>query len=100
MKVRNMTNSNGRAVPNQFVIETTERENWENGDYTDREVEYFQSYDCIIVRRAKFQKVELDSRYWDYSKTTSRYRNQFPGETTKETQAKIDSGEYILTDLN
>jgi hypothetical protein len=27
-------------------------------------------------------------------------RNQFLNETTKETQAKIDSGEYILTNLN
>ena len=44
--------------------------------------------------------VELDRDKWDYSKTTGKYRNQFLGETKKETQAKIDSGEYILTDLN
>lgn len=29
-----------------------------------------------------------------------KYRNQFLGETTKETQAKIDSGEYKLVNLN
>ena len=34
------------------------------------------------------------------SRTTAKYRNQFLDESTKETQAKIDSGEYILTDLN
>ena len=59
----------------------------------------FQSYDSIIARKI-FDVVDLDSVYWNYSKTTSKYRNQFLGETTKETQAKIDSGEYILTDLN
>ena len=36
----------------------------------------------------------------DYSVTTGKYRNQFLGETKKETEAKIKSGEYILTDLN
>ena len=35
----------------------------------------------------------------DYSVTTGKYRNQFLGETKKETEAKIKSGEYILTDL-
>ncbi len=59
----------------------------------------FQSYDSIIARKI-FDVVDLDSVYWDYSKTTSKYRNQFLGETTKETQAKINSGEYTLTDLN
>ncbi len=59
----------------------------------------FQSYDSIIARKI-FDVVDLDSVYWNYSKTTSKYRNQFLGETTKETQAKINSGEYTLTDLN
>ena len=59
----------------------------------------FQSYDSIIARKI-FDVVDLDSVYWNYSKTTSKYRNQFLGETTKETQAKIDSCEYILADLN
>jgi len=44
--------------------------------------------------------VILDKKYWNYSKTTSKYRNKFLNETTKETQAKIDSGEYVLKDLN
>ena len=45
-------------------------------------------------------KVEIDKHYWDYSTTTGRYRNIFLGETKKETQKKIDSGEYVLTNLN
>lgn len=45
-------------------------------------------------------KIELDSNTWDYSRTTGTYRNIFLGETKAETQKKIDSGEYILTNLN
>lgn len=61
---------------------------------------YFQSYNSIIVFRPFNGKIQLDKYYWDYSKTTGKYRNLFLGETKKETQEKIDSGEYILTNLN
>jgi hypothetical protein len=86
-KVTQMTsNRTGEAVKNQFIIETTDGI-------------YFQSYSSIIAR--KFNgKVQIDKTYWNYSKTTSKYRNQFLNESTKETQSKIDSGEYELTNLN
>lgn len=90
MKVENMQSlRNYNKIANQFIIR-------------DDKGEYFQSYDSIIVfvpfdRDAKTQ---LDRDKWNYSRTTAKYRNQFLGETTKETQAKIDSGEYILTNLN
>ena len=42
----------------------------------------------------------LDRESWDYSKTTSRYRNQFTGLTTAQTKAGIKDGSIILTDLN
>jgi hypothetical protein len=100
MKAKNMTSKKtGRAVPNQFVIEDEGR--GALGNFTSRRV--FQSYTSIIAKITIWPdktRVELDENKWDYSKTTSRYRNQFLDETTKETQAKIDSGEYILTDLN
>ena len=86
MNFRNITNTRGKSVPNQFII------NFDNK-------EYFKSYDSMIVK-IENGRVYLDETYWDYSKTTSKYRNQFLGDTTKETQRKIKSGEYILTDLN
>ncbi len=92
MKVKNMTNRNGQAVANQFIIDDFMLD-------TGKSVMYFQSYDSIIARIEDGQ-VTLDINNWDYSKTTGRYRNQFLGETKKETQAKIDSGEYVLTNLN
>jgi hypothetical protein len=61
---------------------------------------YFQSYDSIIVFIDNNGKVFLDSKLWNFSKTTAKYRNEFLGETTKETEKKINSGEYTLTDLN
>ena len=81
MKVENI---NGR--PNQFRIRTDKGWN-------------FQSYNSTIVVIEDGQ-VFLDEIYWNYSVTTSKYRNIFLCETTKETEAKIKSGEYKLKNLN
>jgi hypothetical protein len=87
-KVTNIKSpNNGNSVPNQFLI------------YTPRGV-YFQSYQSIIAYKPNKGKTKLDSYFWNYSRTTSKYRNYFLNETTKETQKKIDSKQYILTDLN
>ncbi len=95
MKGTIMTSTWGKPVAKQFVI---------NGLSTvGKGMESFQSYDSVIVERTYTSGgvlTKLDETYWNYSTTTSKYRNQFLGETTKQTQAKIDSGEYILTDLN
>lgn len=88
MKIENMTSSRGNKVANQFII------------IDDHGNEYFQSYESIICRRSRIGQIELDPIYWDYSRTTGKYRNDFLGESKSETQKKIDSGEYILTNLN
>ena len=96
MKVTNMKSASGKPVVNQFITV-------DNATRKDYSVKMFQSYDKIIAMityDSGRPKVQLDKHYWNYSTTTSKYRNQFLGETTKQTQAKIDSGEYILTDLN
>ena len=87
MNVANMTSNRGNKIANQFVITD------DNGN------EFFQSYSSTIVKRSQ-DKVYLDAHYWDYSVTTSKYRNQFLGEKTAETKRKIANGEYILMDLN
>jgi hypothetical protein len=88
MKIENLTSSNGNEVPNQFIIKD------------DQGNVFFQSYDIIIVKIDKTGKIFLDSAKWDYSNTTGKYRNSFLNETKKETEAKIKSGEYTLTNLN
>ena len=104
MTVENMTNNNtGREIPNQFIIHNVTKELSFTED--NKEIHdiftgtMFQSYKSNIVFKAS-GKTFLDSYYWDYSKTTGKYRNQFLGETKKETEKKISSGIYILTDLN
>jgi hypothetical protein len=87
MKTENMTNKNGKKVANQFII------NDDNGNT------FFQSYKSIIVK-LNINGVKLDQKYWNYSNTTSKYRNIFLNETTKDTREKIKSGQYKLADLN
>ena len=62
---------------------------------------YFQSYDSIIAFKPNDKRrIQLDSYYWDYSRPTGKYRNQFLNEGIAETRAKIESKEYLLTNLN
>ena len=94
-----MTSPNGNPVPNQFIIED-EKFN-ESGNIV--QCFYFQSYKSIIVLEENDEtgtRIYLDQTYWNYSKITSKYRNVFLNETTAETERKIATGEYILTDLN
>lgn len=87
MKVKNMTSNKGNKIANQFII------------YDDNSNKYFQSYKSIIAKIVN-NKIYLDKNFWDYSVTTGKYRNIFLNETKKETEKKIKSGEYILTNLN
>jgi hypothetical protein len=90
MKVTNFTNRKGNKIANQFFISTPE-------------FLMFQSYNSNIVKTT-FEDgkrvVYLDEYYYNYSKTTSKYRNLYLGETTKEIETKIKAGIYILTNLN
>ena len=86
MKVENMTSARGNIVPNQFII-------------TDGGVEYFQSYKTIIAKYVDGQ-VYLDATHWDYSRTTSKYLNQFLNATSKEVRERVAMGDYPLINLN
>jgi len=85
VKVEQFSGSNG-PVKNQMIIRT------DKGTF-------FQSYNSVIVFEPRSGKTQLDKNFWDYSKTTGKYRNQFLGEDKKETEAKIKNGTYLLTDL-
>lgn len=109
VRVRNMDSPrSGRPVANQFIVDTAEGT-------------YFQSYDSVIAfvpkdREAAFYKfnkgslqdhklsdypeVYLDTVTWNYSVTTSKYRNEFLHETTKDTKQAIKNKRYFLIDLN
>ena len=87
-KIESMQSPRGGGdVPNQFII-------------TVGESRVFQSYSSIIAIIDEAGNVTLDRSKWDYSTTTGKYRNQFLGESKKETEKKIKSGAYTLADLN
>jgi hypothetical protein len=75
-------------APNQAIIRTSDG------------CKFLQSYNSVIVKIDNNNNVELDQKYWNYSRTTGKYRNMFLSETQKETEKKIASGEYKLTNLN
>ena len=85
--VLNMKSSRGNKVPNQFIIWTEEEQ-------------FFQSYQTIIGKRDNEGNVFLDQNRWNYSVTTSKYRNQWLGMNTKEVKKAIDDGTIKLINLN
>jgi hypothetical protein len=87
MIVFNMISNKNNKVPNQFIIH-------------DKGNKYFQSYSSMICKIDENGKIFLDSQYWDYSRTTSKYRNEFLKMTTKEIQKSIKNNEIELVNLN
>lgn len=82
-----MTSPRGNTIANQFIITTPQGK-------------IFQSYSSIITIKYNDWRIELDETYRDYSTTTGKYRNIFLREYKKETEEKIKSGIYSLTNLN
>ena len=90
MKVKNMLSTQGNKIANQFEM------------IDDMENTWFQSYDSIIaVKLPLFNGgIILDEYYWDYSRTTSKYRNIFLNMNTSEIKKAIRNGQIKLMDLN
>ena len=87
IKVKNMISEKGNDIPNEFEIYTPEGL-------------YFQSYNTIISFIDNTGQIWIDEDKWDYSSTTSKYRNIFLKEKKPETVNKLLKGIYKLTNLN
>tara|TARA_R100000388_G_C7123468_1_gene102059 strand:- start:180 stop:488 length:309 start_codon:yes stop_codon:yes gene_type:complete len=89
IRVKNMISNRGNDIANQFEIIT-------------KKGRFFQSYNSIIafIPNDRSKKIKLDKFYWDYSRTTGKYRNIFLGEDKKRTEKKISNKTYQLTNLN
>ena len=84
MKITQMVSpTTGKPVPNQYTIRV--------GRY-----EFFQSYNTVIARRDVYSGEVVLADMWNYSRTTSKYRNEFLRETTAQTKSKIARGEYTV----
>lgn len=88
VKVRSMMSPRtGNPVANQFIITV---------DHT----QYFQSYNTVIAKKQYGVPLVLDRNAWDYSRTTSKYRNEFLDMTTSEIKQAIADWSIILDNLN
>ena len=70
-----------------------------------QEVKQTENGTMLVSYNTNIAKIEggdvtLDERYWDYSRTTGFYRNQYLGEGIAETHKKIEAGVYTLANLN
>jgi len=90
LKVKNLTSPRtGREVANQFVITDTE-----NNKTT------FQSYDSTIIELDHENNIITVHRDYNYSNTTSKYRNQFMNiylgalENVKELEKAMSCGQW------
>jgi len=61
---------------------------------------YFVSYNTVIAYIDNTAKIYLDKDYWQYSSTTSKWRNKFLNMTTQETKNEIKLGHIELINLN
>jgi len=90
VKVYNLESPrSGNAVPNQYEIRIGNKI-------------YFQSYNSIICKIQE-GKIYLDSYYWNYSRTTSKYLKIFLEAFIKDPfniKDKIEEKEFKLTNLN
>ena len=100
MKVENMTSSSGNKIANQFIITGIAAGIYNKEGQHLQSGKMFQSYDSIIAYKAHTGTLYLDKDYWDYSRTTSKYRNQFTRLDTQSTKKGIEAGTIKLLTFN
>ena len=96
IKAFNLNTNSGAPAQHQIVITYST---------PTKEVRLFQSYGVLIARNTLNKKTykrtcELSRNYWDYSRTTARYRNQYLGGDTKQVKKNLKNGVYCLASLN
>jgi len=85
-RVENMVSNSGNSIPNQFIITTS------NG-------RMFRSYDSNIAFIPNDENIIYLGKDWDYSRTTSKYRNQFLNMSSQEIKQGIEEGMIKVIDL-
>jgi hypothetical protein len=61
--------------------------------------EIFQSYGTIIAV-VENNKITLDRKKWDFSRTTTKYLGRFLGCNKADIEKRIKDGTYKLANLN
>ena len=100
MRVSNMESSRGNLVPNQFELTGLPAGTYYDGNERLGSGNAFQSYSSMIAYVELGTRIYLDVNYWDYSRTTSKYRNAFLNMNTGEIKAGIKDGSIKLINLH
>lgn len=92
VEVQTMTTNGGNPTGNQVIL-------------SEPDGDMFVSYGTKICWKSKsmyngYPKIILDEYYWDYSRTTSKYRNEFLGMSTPQLKELINQGIVKFTELN
>lgn len=88
MQIFNLTGRTGRPVANQFAIICKDG------------TRYFRSYNSNICRVEADGTITVDSYYWNYNKTTSKYLAQFLETNIYQIRANVEAKIYKMEDLN
>ena len=91
LKVENLE-YNGRAIPNQFIINYKEMV---GGQWIKYKI--FQSYESEILKWIDGQLTKV-GKDWDYSSTTGKYRNILTGMTKKEFKKYLEKDFILMED--
>lgn len=67
---------------------------------TDDGTKVFSSYGTTIAKVDSSGVTTLDTAYWNYSATTTKYLSRFLGVSSKDIKKRVAGGTYVLTDLN
>lgn len=92
--VEQMTSRSGNVVPNQTIL-------------SDMTGKTFVSYGSKIVYQSKDRasdglplEIIVDENYWDYSRTTGKYRNEFMNMGVQDVRDYIKEGRIQVGNLN
>ena len=92
--VEQMTSRSGNVVPNQTIL-------------SDMTGKTFVSYGSKIVYQSKDRasdglplEIIVDENYWDYSRTTGKYRNEFMNMGVQDVRNHIKEGRIQVGNLN
>lgn len=86
-------------INHQNIIKGELKYNKETYNINHISIKLFISYTSIICLQIS-DIIILDTKYWDFSRTTSKYRNMFLDSTTKEVIKDINKGKILLINLN
>jgi|SRR6056300_827418 hypothetical protein len=96
VSVRPMTSRGGNDLANQQIMSDPHGETFVS--YGSKIA--YRSHDMYGVGNERRHKIVLDEYYWNYSRTTSKYRNEFLGFGVDECRKRIADGTIKLANLN